>query len=94
MAPWALRKTDQPKMQQVLYLLAEVLRHLAIILQPFMPDSTAKILDQLAVPETARTFAFLNRGESLTDENSLEPGTPLPKPEGVFPRFVEEAAAS
>jgi methionyl-tRNA synthetase len=44
------------------------------------------MLDQLAVPADARTFA------SLGEKGALKPGTPLPKPEGVFPRYVEEAA--
>jgi methionyl-tRNA synthetase len=93
-APWALRKTDPARMATVLYVLLEVIRHLAIILQPFMPDSMAKMLDQLAVPEDARTFAHLSTQTDGFDEASLKPGTKLPKPEGVFPRYVEEAAAS
>ena len=83
-APWALRKTDPAKMATVLYVLAETIRHLAIILQPFMPDSCGKMLDQLGVTAEARGF------DDLT--NPLTPGTELPKPIGVFPRLVEEAA--
>lgn len=82
-APWALRKTDPARMATVLYCLGEVIRHLALILQPFMPDSTARMLDQLAIPAGERTFAFLGAAHALT------PGTALPKPQGVFPRFVE-----
>ena len=81
-APWTLRKTDPAKMATVLYVLAETIRHVAILLQPFMPDSCAKMLDQLAVAETERSFDHLVA--------PLKPGTELPKPEGVFPRFVEE----
>ena len=44
------------------------------------------MLDQLAVPADARTFA------ALGEEGALKAGTALPKPEGVFPRYVEEAA--
>jgi len=84
-APWALRKTDPARMETVLYVLAETIRHLALILQPFMPDSTARMLDQLAIPVGERTFAFLGAAHALT------PGIALPKPEGVFPRFVEPA---
>lgn len=88
-APWALRKTDPDRMQVVLYVLAEVIRHLAILTQPFMPESSAKLLDQLAVPVERRNFA------ALTAMAALVPGTKLPKPEGVFPRFAEaEEAAS
>jgi methionyl-tRNA synthetase len=82
-APWALKKTDPPRMETVLYVLAEVLRHLAILIQPFMPASMGRLLDQLAVPADARDFA------ALTKDFALKPGTPLPAPEGIFPRFVE-----
>ncbi len=83
-APWALRKTDRERMEAVLYALAETIRRLAILTQPFMPASSAKLLDQLAVPADARDFAALEGAR-------LAPGTPMPKPEGVFPRRVEAA---
>ncbi len=83
-APWALRKTDLPRMGTVLYVLAETIRHLALLVQPVVPQAAAKLLDQLAVPENQRDFAALAR--------PLVPGTPLPKPEGIFPRHVEPAA--
>jgi methionyl-tRNA synthetase len=94
MAPWTLRKTDPGRMEAALYLLMEVIRHVAIILQPFMPESMGKVLDQLAVPADARTFAHLNPGEHAADANSLTPGAPLPAPFGIFPRYVEEGAAA
>jgi methionyl-tRNA synthetase len=84
--PWKLNKTDPARARTVLYVLAETVRHLAILVQPFMPQSIERMLDQLAVPADARTFA------SLGEKGALKPGTPLPKPEGVFPRYVEEAA--
>jgi methionyl-tRNA synthetase len=87
-APWTLRKTDPPRMATVLYVLAETIRRLALLVQPVMPDSAAKMLDQLAVPADERDFARLGEGGRLV------PGTPLPKPEGVFPRFVEETDAA
>ena len=88
-APWALRKTDPARMATVLYTLAETIRHAALLLQPVMPTSCAKMLDQLAIPADARSFAHLGAAHRLV------PGTPLPKPEGVFPRWVapEETSA-
>jgi methionyl-tRNA synthetase len=83
-APWTLRKTDPARMAAVLYVLCEVLRRLAILLQPYMPGSMAKLLDQLAVPADARSFPALER--------ALQGGTPLPAPAGIFPRFVEEGS--
>jgi len=68
-------------MGTVLYVLAETVRRLAILLQPVMPDSMARLLDQLAVAPDQRDFtAFLR---------PLAGGDTLPKPEGVFPRYVD-----
>jgi methionyl-tRNA synthetase len=86
MAPWALRKSDPERMATVLYVLAETIRRLALLTQPYMPDASGRILDQLAVPMDRRSFA------ALDDAHRLVPGTLLPKPEGVFPRLVEETA--
>src|SRR5205807_1755261 len=58
-APWALRRNDAARMKTVLYTLAEVLRHLGILTQPFVPDAASALLDQLAVPKEARRFADL-----------------------------------
>jgi methionyl-tRNA synthetase len=49
-----------------------------------MPASMGKMLDQLGVPADQRSFADLN--------NALLGGISLPTPQGVFPRWVEEAA--
>ena len=86
-APWGLKKTDPARMQTVLYVLAETVRCVAILLQPFMPDSMSAMLDQLGVPKDQRDFTALN------SEASLKAGTPLPAPSGIFPRFVEEPKA-
>ena len=83
-APWTLKKTDPPRMATVLYVLAETIRHLAILTQPVMPDASARILDQLAVPEGSRAFPH------LSPAHALGAGTPLPTPRGVFPRYVDE----
>ncbi len=85
-APWKLRKEDPARMNTVLYTLAETIRHLAILTQPFMPDASARILDQLVVGSGARSFA------ALEDGSALAAGTELPKPLGVFPRYVEDDA--
>lgn len=83
--PWALKKTDPARMETVLYVTAEVLRIIAITAQPYVPGSAAKLLGLLAVPEDKRQFADLG--------TPLVPGTPLPPPQPVFPRYVDEEAA-
>ena len=80
-APWTLRQTDPKRMQEVLYVLMESLRYIAIMLQPFVPDSANKMLNQLNVPTTQRTFA------NLTREFALKPGAEILEPTPIFPRF-------
>jgi len=87
-APWKLHKEDPARRDTVLYVLAETIRHLGLYIQPFVPDSAAVMLDQLAVPADARDFTHVGSG------SALKPGTTFPKPEPVFPRYVEEEAAS
>ena len=82
-APWALRKTDTQRMAVVLAVLARVIRVVATVLHPFMPGSMGRMLDQLAVPDADRTLAGL--------ANPVPPGTPLPAPQGIFPRYVPAA---
>ena len=84
MAPWGLKKTDPARMETVLYVLAEVIRHVGILVQPIMPDSASKILDFLVLAGDQRGF------ENLGPDHALVPGTEIPKPAGVFPRYVEE----
>jgi methionyl-tRNA synthetase len=85
-APWALRKTDPARMGTVLYVTAEVIRQAAILAQAAIPVGAPKLLDLLAVPEDARDFAALG--------TRLIPGTVLPVPQGVFPRYVEPEASA
>lgn len=83
-APWALKKTDQERMAEVLRVLVDMIRGIATMLQPFMPNTMDKMLTQLGVQDDERTFAAL--------ETLIPAGRTLPKPEGLFPRFVEEEA--
>jgi methionyl-tRNA synthetase len=82
--PWALAKTDPVRQGTVLYVTAEVIRQIAILAQPFMPQSAAKLLDLLGIAADKRNFAALS--------TRLEPGSPLPAPSGVFPRYVDKTA--
>jgi methionyl-tRNA synthetase len=80
-APWALRKTDPVRMAVVLRVLVDTMRVVTTMLQPFMPESIGRMMDQLGVPPDARSFVAL--AVPLAD------GTYLPAPQGVFPRYVE-----
>jgi methionyl-tRNA synthetase len=81
--PWAKKKTDPKRMETILYVTAECVRQFAILAQPAMPESCNKLLDLLVTPADKRSFA------SLGPKGRLVPGTSIPEPQGVFPRYVE-----
>jgi methionyl-tRNA synthetase len=83
--PWALKNTDPYRMATVLYVTIEVVRHAAILLQPVMPASTECLLDLLGVTKDHRSFEDI-------EAHPLKAGVPLPAPQGVFPRHVDEPA--
>ncbi len=85
--PWALKKTDPARMGTVLYVTAEVVRQIAILLQPFTPESAGKLLDLVAAPADKRDFA------ALGEAGRLVPGTALEAPTPVFPRYVAPVEA-
>jgi len=86
-APWALAKTDPARQKTVLYVTAEVVRQIAILVQPVMPAASSRLLDSLGVPEDERNFAALGGARRIA------PGTVLPAPQAVFPRYIEPAIA-
>ena len=55
-APWALAKTDPARQKTVLYVTAEVVRQIAILAQPVMPEASAKLLDSLGIPSRCAQF--------------------------------------
>jgi len=81
-APWALAKTDVARMAEVLAATLDATRRIVILAQPFMPGSTAQLLDQLGVAADARDFNGFNM--------PVNAGTQLPAPAGVFPRITLE----
>ena len=85
-APWSLAKSDPQRLGTVLYVTAEVTRQVAILAQPFMPASCAKLLDVLGVPANERDFS------ALGGQHRIAAGTKLPAPTPVFPRYLEPEA--
>lgn len=81
--PWAKKKSDPERMGTILYVTAEVVRIAATLASPVMPRAMAGMLDALAVPDDERTMAAIGA------DRGLAPGTPLPAPTPIFPRYVE-----
>lgn len=81
--PWALKKTNPERMATVLYVLLEILRHLAFYIFPVMPQTSMKLLHLLGISTPPLCFKDLQ-------ETSLPSGGSLPQPEGLFPRIEKE----
>jgi methionyl-tRNA synthetase len=81
-APWSLKKTNQQRMREVLYILIETIRYIAVLLTPFVPNSMKNLIEQLGFDSQKIKF------ENLNIENALIPRTPLPTPYAIFPRVT------
>lgn len=81
--PWAKRKSDPERFETILSVTTEILRIIGLMIQPFMPDSSGKLLDLLAVETTHRMFSHIN------DRYQVAAGVILPSPQPIFPRYVD-----
>jgi len=88
--PWALAKDPDKKdrLNTVLYNLAEVLRIVAILISPFMPKTTPRILQQLGMAADVAAI----RLSDAQHWGILPAQTKVSKPEPIFPRIEEKEA--
>ncbi len=84
--PWVLAKelSKRQRIKTVLYNLAEVLRIISVHISPFMPNTPAKIREQLGITDEADTT-----WESVKTWGVLKPGVRVNKKEIIFPRVEE-----
>ncbi len=78
--PWILAKDPNGKerLGTVLYVLAEAVRIVCILLRPFLPAATARVLE---------SFGCIDADFSAAHFGVLEAGTPVVKLPPVFPRL-------
>ena len=81
--PWILAKDEGKKsrLAAVMYNLLEAIRVCAILLAPFMPDSSEKMLDQIGAEAAERTWESAQKPCALRDDVAVKKGGTL------FPRI-------
>ncbi|MBR3741945.1 MAG: methionine--tRNA ligase [Clostridia bacterium] len=82
--PWVLGKDPEKKdrLANVLLTLAECVRFVAVLIQPFMPSTPARIFEQLGVQDEK-----LKTWDSLSSFGLLPAGIKVCKSEALFPRI-------
>jgi methionyl-tRNA synthetase len=82
--PWTLAKSDESKgeLASVMVHLAESLRRIAVLLQPFLTRTPNGIFKQLGIQDEV-----LKAWESLTDFGMIPSGTKVEKDAPLFPRL-------
>jgi methionyl-tRNA synthetase len=90
-APWALRKTDPERMTAVLETLYRSIIDLTIAIQPVIPASAARLLDQMGVPADERDDDALR--DPRRYERLARSGFTLALPTPIFPRLELPADA-
>lgn len=75
--PWVLAKTSDPKLATVLYNLMDVLRIVATLIRPFMPQTSAEVARRLGVTlgdlDTAAQFGKTVAGVAVVKGDNLFP---------------------
>ncbi len=84
-APWRLAKKEEEKarLNTVLYNLLEVLRILAILLSPFIPQSAERMWSQLGIKENLKLQSL----KKAKIWGQLSPGVLVQKGSPLFPRI-------
>ncbi len=82
--PWVLGRSEQGhgRLSTVLYVLAESLRFIAVLISPVMPGTPEKIYSQLGITEDE-----LKTWDSLATFGKIPAGKLVAKAEAVFPRI-------
>ncbi len=82
-APWVLAKDEgnAPRLGRVMYNLCEALRHISVMLAPFLPDTSDKIAAVLGLSQEQRTW------QSLEKWGGLCATAEIGKTEPIFPRI-------
>ena len=82
--PWVLGRSEEGKsrLSTVLYVLAESLRFVAVLISPVMPSTPDKIFEQLGIAD-----ADLKTWSSLAGFGKTPAGQIVKKSEAVFPRI-------
>jgi methionyl-tRNA synthetase len=81
--PWALTKTNEKKLKEVVYILLESLRYLGWFLWPFMPTTSETIFSYLGLNNELKKR--YNEGKKW---GGLKPGIKINKGEPLFPRLI------
>ncbi len=80
--PWELKESDIDRMNTTLYVTAELIRQIAILVQPVVPKGAEKLLNTLNIEKNSRDFVYLGKKGRLAGGIAL-----ADIPEGVFPRL-------
>ncbi|MDH5796467.1 MAG: methionine--tRNA ligase [Anaplasmataceae bacterium] len=81
---WSLYKRDIEKYNNIILLLLEYIRCIAIMLSIFIPDSAAKIFEQLSLDYDELSLMNLNSNNSITKKDNLL----ISKPSPIFIRII------
>ena len=75
--PWELKKTNEIEYGNVLYITAEIIRQISILIYPIMPDTSKKILSMLSCDHSNILISDIKNlnvsGKKLNDVNQLFP---------------------
>lgn len=78
-APWTLKKEDMPRFEAVMHVLCDMIRMIALLSYPAIPQKASLVLDYLSIPSEERNFDALLK--PMKERIKIEKPTPF------FPRI-------
>jgi methionyl-tRNA synthetase len=85
-APWTLNKEGKDtKLDSIMYTLFEAIRHVAVLITPFMPETGQKMYRQLGIGQKKDLHTIT----SIADWGGIPGGTRTFKGPSLFPRIEE-----
>ena len=87
--PWKVIKTDPERVKTVIYLSLQLVANLAVVFEPFLPFSSARLRDMLGMPEGSEAAGRLE-WERLGATDLVPAGHRLGEPALLFEKIEDE----
>ena len=70
--PWSLKKTDEKRMNTIIFTIVEQIKNISILLSPIIPIATSKTLNTLNVAAGKRNLDSVNKIDILCHDKELQ----------------------
>ena len=70
--PWSVKKKDPERMNAIIFTICEQIKNISILLNPIMPESSAKVLDIINIESKDINMNSIKRSDILNHSKKLK----------------------